>query len=380
MKAVLFLVVLGLCVLGCVSLALYLLNLHSTIANIVGGLVMFLGIAGVAAAAPFGVRTLKGSATSWWGKFMLLVAFSLFIGCTTIAPGHVGIVVNKMGSDRGVESYPQQTGLVWFNPFVTTVFEYPTFVQTVVWTRTPSEGNPNNEEVSFNTKEGLTMTADVSVSYQLTPENVPSFYVKFRNDDLKLFTHGYLRSLARDKFNEVAATYGVEEIYGPKKEVFLGEVKRRINEALKPLGAHIDEQFGFVGAPRPPENVVQAINAKIASTQKAIQLENELRQAQAEAAKQVASAEGGAKAKLAAAQGDALAAVALAEGEATATVARATAAYKANDLVSKSVTPAVLEWKRLEIQQAPIQKWNGVRPTVEAGTGTNLLLAVPPVK
>ena len=81
------------------------------------------------------------------------------------------------------------------------------------------------------------MTADVSVSYQLNPEKVPEFYVRFRNDDLKTFTHGYLRSLARDKFNEVAATYAVEDIYGPKKEVFLAEVKRRINDALKPVGA-----------------------------------------------------------------------------------------------------------------------------------------------
>lgn len=59
-------------------------------------------------------------------KFLriLFVLFAALTACTTIEPGHVGIVVNKMGDDRGVESYPQQTGFVFYNPFTTTVYEW----------------------------------------------------------------------------------------------------------------------------------------------------------------------------------------------------------------------------------------------------------------
>lgn len=309
-------------------------------------------------------------------KILLLGLLSLGMACTRVGPGYVGIKVNMTGSDRGVEDFPAQTGWVFYNPFATDVLVYPTFMQPVVWTKSTDEGNPVNEEVSFGTKEGLVMTADVSLSYQLMAEKVPRFYVKFRNDDLRRFTHGYLRNLTRDKFNDVAATYGVEDIYGPKKEVFLTEVKRRINAVLEPVGAKVDDQFGFVGAPRPPAEIIGAINAKIAATQKAIQIENELRTSQAEAKKLEAKANGEAAARIAAARGEAAYAVALAEGEATATMARAEAAAKANDLVSRSITPAVLEWRRTELQLKWIEKWNGARPSVESGDN-GLLLQLP---
>jgi len=282
-----------------------------------------------------------------------------------------------MGSDRGVEDYPQETGLVWYNPVTSRVFEYPVFVQTVVWTRSKDEGSPLNEEVSFNTRDGMVMTGDVSLSYSIKSDYVPKFYVKFRSDKLDTFTHGFLRNQARDKFNEVASVYSVEEVYGSKKEAFLKEVKARLNKELSQVGISI-EQFGFVGAPRPPQNVVDAINMKIAATQKAMQIENELRQSQAEALKVIAKAEGEAKAKMAAAHGESMSVVALAEGEATATMARAEATAKSNELISKSISDKALEWKRLALQEQAISRWNGARPQIE-GTGSNGIMFQLPV-
>ena len=309
-----------------------------------------------------------------------LMAFFSLGGCTTIEPGHVGIVVNKMGTDRGVESYPQQTGFVFFNPMTTNVYQYPTFVQSVVWTHSKDEGHPVNEELSFTTKEGLAVTADVSLSYQIKPDKVPYFYVQFRNDDLSQFTHGYLRNLTRDSFNEVASRYSVEEIMGPKMDKFLAEVKEHLAASLSKTGVQVDSQFGFVGAPRPPQNIVESINLKIAATQRAIQLENELRQSQAEAAKQVAVAEGQAKAQRAAAEGQAMSAVELAMGEATATMARAEATAKANEVINKSINENTIRWKQLELQRAQIEKWNGDVPSIQAGSSTGLMLQLPAQK
>ena len=53
------------------------------------------------------------------------------------------------------------------------------------------EGRPVNDEISFQSAEGLRFTADINVSYQLTAGQVPRFYVKFRSDDLDAFTHGF---------------------------------------------------------------------------------------------------------------------------------------------------------------------------------------------
>jgi len=321
------------------------------------------------------VKVTRKTSTAAKVATMAMLAFA-GAGCTTIEPGHVGIVVNKMGTDRGVESYPQQTGFVFFNPATTSVYQYPTFVQSVVWTRSKDEGHPVNEELSFTTKEGMPITADVSLSYQIKPDKVPYFYVQFRNDDLSQFTHGYLRNLTRDSFNEVASRYSVEEIMGPKMDVFLAEVKKHLQELLARTGVQVDSQFGFVGSPRPPQNIVDSINLKIAATQRAIQLENELRQSTAEAAKAVAVATGVASAQIAAAQGQAASAVAIAKGDAEVVRTRAEATSKANDLINQSINENTIRWKQLEIQRAQIDKWRGEVPNIQTGS-TGLMLQLP---
>lgn len=279
---------------------------------------------------------------------LCLIAF-MSVGCTRIDPGHVGIKVNYYGSNRGVDDYPLVTGNVWYNPSSTSVFQFPTFVQTAVWTASVHEGKALNEEVSFNSKEGLVFTADISLSYFLKPDRVPHFYVKFRSDNIEHFTHGFMRNVARDAFNESAVKYNADEIYGDKKEALLGEVRARINTQLQDVGVII-EQFGFIGAPRPPQNVIAAINAKITATQDAIRVENELRSAKAEAQKAVATA----------------------QGRAQAILVEAEAQAKANTLLSASLTPTLVTNKAVE-------KWDGKRPMVE-GSGSGLLLNISGIK
>ncbi|MBI4281668.1 prohibitin family protein [Candidatus Uhrbacteria bacterium] len=264
---------------------------------------------------------------------LIASAFLFSAGCTRVNPGHVGIQVNLYGQDRGVDSYPRVTGMVWYNPFSTSIYEYPTFVQTAIWTAAKDEGSPTNEEISFNTKEGLVITADISLSYQLDPPKVPAFYVKFRSDALDTFTHGFLHNIARDAFNEIAPIYPVEEVYGPKKEEMLTAVRKRINDQVSTFGVEI-QQFGFIGAMRLPVNVVDALNNKIKATQDAIRVENELRQASAEAKKMVAKAEGEAQ---------------------------------ANRTLAESITPNLIQWRQLELTQKSIERWNGQLPQYTGG-------------
>ncbi len=78
-----------------------------------------------------------------------------------------------------------------------------------------------NEEMGFNSKEGMEIFVDVSLSYAIDPSKAPDFYVKYRVDNLELFTHGILRDIVRNSLNEVASTYVVEDIYGEGKADFL---------------------------------------------------------------------------------------------------------------------------------------------------------------
>jgi hypothetical protein len=95
--------------------------------------------------------------------------------------------------DRGEAVRPRV-----YNPLNEAVLTYPTYVQRAIWTSSALEGRPINDEISFQSAEGLRFTPDVDFSYQLLREQVPHFYVKFRNDDLDVFTHGFFRDAVRN--------------------------------------------------------------------------------------------------------------------------------------------------------------------------------------
>jgi regulator of protease activity HflC (stomatin/prohibitin superfamily) len=284
----------------------------------------------------------------------MLVLAVLTVGCTRVSPGYVGIKIVNGGSDRGVQDYPIQVGWVFYNPFTSSVFEYPTFTQTAVWTKSAAEGNPANEEITFTNKDQMLVAADINLSYSLQKEKVPAFYVKFRSDNVNHFTHGYLRNLARDIFNEHAGQYSISEIMGDNAK-FLKEVRDSLQAQVAQYGISID-QFGIIGAPRPPAVVIESINAKVHATQLAIKTENELRTATAEAQKQIATAKGQAESAIAAAQ-----------GEAESIRIRAEAQSKANELLNKSLTGNLLELKRLEM-------WDGQLPQVQGSVNPFITL------
>jgi len=326
---------------------LSLMNESSNAAVLVG---IFLVV--IAAAALLSGGTIVYRFLKKYAIYCLLIATTLLttgcVGCNRINAGEVGIVIQLAGDDRGVGDIPLETGWVFYNMLTKQVFIYPTFVQTMVWTLDEREGSRTNEQISFNSKNGLTITADISLSYKLDPQRVPAFYVEFRSDDLRLFTSGFMRNAARSAFNDAASLYTADEIYGERKSELVIEARQRFEAALSAFGVEI-VQLGFVGAPRPPKSVLDAISRKVEAVQKAEQAENELQLAQANAAKAVATA----------------------EGELSVSRLRA----EQNVVLARSIDSSLIEWRELELREAAIAKWNGAVPNVDGGgTGFSLLL------
>ncbi len=295
----------------------------------------------------FPILVIVGILIGFW------IVSSFLMSVTRIEAGYVGVEVNLAGSQRGASEIPVRTGWVFYSPLTTQVIEFPTYVQTVKWTKNVNEGNPLNEEMGFNSKEGMEIYADVSLSYAIEPSKVPDFYVKYRVNNLDRFTHGILRDIVRNSLNEVASTYTVENVYGEKKAEFLARVEKQIQDKVSNVGVGV-QQFGFIGAPRVPNVIAQAITAKAQAIQEAERAKNELATTQAEAAKKIAEAEGDAKSQVTRAQGEA----------------------DSNKIRLSSLTPQMLELKRLENQRALIEKWNGQLPTVQSGQG-GLLMQLP---
>jgi regulator of protease activity HflC (stomatin/prohibitin superfamily) len=299
-----------------------------------------------------------GKILRWVGVAAALIVgwiiLTSIMSVTRIDAGHVGIEINLAGSQRGPSDIPIRTGWVFYSPLRSQIIQFPTYVQTVKWTRNPNEGHAVNEEMGFNSKEGMEIFADVSLSYAIDGNKVRDFYVKYRISDLELFTHGILRDIVRNSLNEVASTYTVEDIYGERKAEFLKKVESMIESKVAPVGVSV-QQFGFIGAPRVPAVIANSITAKAQAIQEAERARNELATTQAEAAKKIAAADGDAKSQVLRAQGEA----------------------DANRIRQSSLTAQLLELRRLENQRALIDRWNGQLPTVETGQGGGFMLQLP---
>ena len=283
----------------------------------------------------------------------LVIVWSLLTSIasvTRIDAGHVGIEINLAGSQRGASDIPIRTGWVFYSPLKSQIIQFPTYVQTVKWTRDLNEGRPMNEEMGFNSKEGMEIFANVSLSYAIDGQKVPAFYVKYRISNLDDFSHGILKDIVRNSLNEVASTYTVEDIYGEKKAEFLKQVEAMVQAKVEGVGVNV-QQFGFIGAPHVPSVIANSITSKAQAIQEAERAKNELATTQAEAAKKIAEAEGIAKSQ-----------VLLAQGEAD-----------SNKIRQSSLTPQLLELRRLENQKSMIDRWNGQLPSVEGSNGAMML-------
>jgi len=268
---------------------------------------------------------------------MLLLAVVLIsmMGCSKVSVGEVGLKVHLLGSAQGdVEVLGTGKHYIGINQ---ELYRFPTYIQNVVWTADKREGSPNDESITFQTREGLALVGNFGFAYSLDATKIPDLFSKHRKG-IDEITNVYVRNIVRQALNEAASTRQVENIYGSGKREFLNDVLSAIKIDLEPQGFIIN-QFAPIGTFVLPSPVVKALNAKIEATQRAQMRENEVREAEAEANKRLAISNGAAKALL--------------------TEARAQA--EANRILSKSLTDRLVQYKTIET-------WNGALPTVTGGS------------
>jgi prohibitin 2 len=251
---------------------------------------------------------------------------------TYINPGHVGIVIHRVGG--GVDPTPLSPGLHARNPLTTGIEEYPTYMQTVVLARA-AEGMERNDEINVNSVEGQPLSLDVSMSFELDPIKVPALYSTFRTD-IATIQHTYVKQAIRQSLQEVVGNEEIAAIIGPKKAETTGRVTRLLEQRLSIYGI-IVKQF-TINELRAPPSVIEAINQKNVMQQQGLTAQNELQKNQFQA------------------QGDSIKAA----GRAKAILAEAEAQAKANRLLSESITPTLVQYEMSK-------RWNGQMPQVTGG-------------
>lgn len=270
--------------------------------------------------------------------FCMLIGFAASgCNCKYVQPGYVGVLVDTMGSSKGQVS---QVGVGrYYIGLGQSLYTFPVFKKTYVWSKNVNEGKGIDESISFQTKEGLSVNADVSITFQVDDKKVVKLFETYR-EGIDEITDQYLHNQVRKALNDTASQMPVESVYGAGKTEMLKQVEDEVKKDVANDGI-IVEQISFTGDLRLPAVVLDRLNSKIAATQQSQQVENELRTAEAQAKKEVATA----------------------MGQAQVITATAKAQADANRILAASLTKELVEIKKVE-------KWDGHLPQVEGGSAS----------
>lgn len=264
-----------------------------------------------------------------------LLALTLFVNsCERIDAGHVGVKVNLYGNSKGVSDVTECTGIVFYNPFSTKIYEFPTFIQH-------KEYSGDNSFV-VNSKDGSEFQVSPIMNYSVQREKVPAIFAKYRRP-LPEIEEGFLKTAVYDAFRLATNKYTADELIS-NRAVFEVEVRRLLENQLLKEGFVINQ---FTSNLIYPETFKKSIEAKNNAVQAALRAENEVKTAEAQAKIKVATAQGNAEAMLTAAKAEA----------------------EANRLKQQTLTPMLLqlEW---------INKWDGKLPTTSLGDKSTTMIGI----
>lgn len=267
-------------------------------------------------------------------KSLLILAAITLAACSKVPVGNVGVKVYLLGGAKGVDSEELSPGRYWIG-VNEELFLFPTFTQTYDWSF--HQQGPD-ESLTFQTVEGLSVNADLGITYHINPLKVSSIFEKYRKG-IDEVTDIYLRNMVRDSLVRKASSLPIESVYGKGKSDLISSVQADVVAQVEPLGIVIEKLY-WIGDLRLPPTVIASINAKIEATQKAQQRENEVAQATAEANKKIEDAKG--------------------EAQSIYLVAKATA-----DGIN--LKGAALRDNPKLVEFTAVEKWDGVLPQVAGG-------------
>jgi prohibitin 1 len=220
----------------------------------------------------------------------------LLSGCAIIRPGEVGIKVT-LGK---IKDKIHQPGVVGYNPFVSQVQRMPT--RTV------------NREVKLNlpSKEGLNVSAEISILYHIMPEEAAKVLAGVGKDYEEVLILSVFRSAAAD----VSARFMAKELHSGQRAVIEEEIRGHMDSIVAHRGFKIESVLlKSIGL---PPGLYSAIENKLEAEQIVKRKEFELQQEEVEAARKRIEAAG---------------------------------VRDAQKILSEGLTPSIIQWRSLEVLQ-----------------------------
>ena len=274
---------------------------------------------------------------------LVLVLMALMIsGCAErIDSGEAGVKVTLGNVSEDILT----EGLHFYMPLMTDINVYNTKSKMIEMS---DEKHTDTNEVIYDsainilTKDNLSVPVDVTINYKLNKNCVPLIRVNYELDvtwDNKIVTPK-TRDVVRSVIGKDADVYRLNQ----NREVYTAQIQRT-------LTSEIDKMLG-------KEGCVEIDSVSIKNIKIPAQLnESILRKQQMEESAKIAELE-----------------IQRIKAEAQAEIEKNIGVAKAQKILTESISDKMIEWKRLEIEQQKINKWNGVTPTHVLSPDTSIII------
>lgn len=240
-----------------------------------------------------------------WGA--PIIGFGLFVASMAIIvpPGQAGIIV-LFGK---VNPEPLPSGLHFINPFASVV-EMEVRTKNYTMTNVAEEGQRRGDDsIAVISSDGLTVKLDATIFYALQQARVPEIYRTIGLDVEERIVRSEIRSSLRDSAANLTAT----ELYTSKRQAFVDQVTLKLKASFQQRGITLEQVL--LRNVILPDQITKAINDKIAADQEAQKMAFVLQKEKQEAERKRIEAEGQAKAQ---------------------------------QIVSQSLTPQIIEYQRIQ--------------------------------
>lgn len=258
----------------------------------------------------------------------------------TIAPGSVGIAFNR--ANNTITAY-REPGWVLVNPFTTTVYDYPATLQTYVMVQKADEGPvAGDDSIKVQSRESQQLNLDVAIQYRVDTNGINDLYTDWGGQPIGTIEEQVVRQQSRSALTMIASTYGWEELSGEKRADVADQVQAHLTKVF--AQRHLILEDFVIREVHVPEHLKAALDNKIERQQAVEQQQYAFERAQIVAEQQSIEAEGQANVNRATAQGDS-----------DALMIRAQSQAKANQILSASLTEALIKYQLIE-------RWDGQVP------------------
>jgi regulator of protease activity HflC (stomatin/prohibitin superfamily) len=202
--------------------------------------------------------------------FGIALSAILVTSCAVIRPGEVG-VKQRLGklNDKVVDQ-----GFRFFNPFTTTYIKVPIRTSNV------------EQVLLLPSKEGLTITAEVSVLYNIERDEVPKIIQDIGVD----FERNILVNTLRSSAANISAEYFAKDMHSLKRNEIERSIQDKMNRILNDKGFEI--QAVLMKSINLPQRLSSAIEDKLRAEQQFQEMEFIVQREIKEADRKRAEAEG----------------------------------------------------------------------------------------